>query len=386
MLTEKIKIKPFKFKKKNKNIFRFITEFLSNKSELISSLGKGYKNEYNFHKLVGKHNKQNVRIFGIGGSSLGAKAIYFFLKKKIKKKFYFIDNLEEDISFKKNEKYLDLVVSKSGNTLETIVNLNLHNKPKNKKIFITENKASYLSTLAKNLKYEIIHHNDFIGGRFSVLSETGMFPAELMGFKSSNFRRLNDLIKNKKILNSLVTNVTAMMNYSKKNYNSIIINYDQNAISLFEWYQQLVAESLGKKNKGILPIISNMPKDNHSVMQYYLDGKKNNFYTFFFSKSSSTNKINNSNILMKSHSYLKGLSLNKIIKKQFDATEKVFLSKNLPFRSFVVSKRDEVTLGQLFCYFMLETILLGRALGVDPYNQPAVELIKTETKKNFYKK
>ena len=129
-----------------------------------------------------------------------------------------------------------------------------------------------------------------------------------------------------------------------------------------------------------------MPKDNHSVMQYYLDGKKNNFYTFFFSESSSTNRINNSNILMKSHSYLKGLSLNKIIKKQFDATEKVFLSKNLPFRSFVVSKRDEVTLGQLFCYFMLETILLGRALGVDPYNQPAVELIKTETKKNFYKK
>ena len=386
MLTEKIKIKPFKFKKKNKNIFRFINEFLRNKSELISSFGKGYKNKYNFHKLVGKHNKQNVRIFGIGGSSLGAKAIYFFLKKKIKKNFYFIDNLGEDISFKKNENFLDLIVSKSGNTLETIVNLNLHNKPKNKKIFITENKVSYLRNLAKKLKSEIIHHNNFIGGRFSVLSETGMFPAELMGFKSSSFRRLNDLIKNKKILSSLVTNVSAMLNYSKKNYNSVIINYDQNAVSLFEWYQQLVAESLGKQNKGILPIISNMPKDNHSVMQYYLDGKKNNFYTFFFSKSPSTEKINNSNLLLKSHSYLEGLSLNKIIEKQFDATEKVFLNKNLPFRSFVVSKRDEATLGQLFCYFMLETILLGRALEVDPYNQPAVELIKTETKKNFYKK
>ena len=162
MLTEKIKIKPFKFKKKNKNIFRFINEFLSNKSELISSLGKGYKNEYNFNKLVGRQNKQNVRIFGIGGSSLGAKAVYFFLKKKIKKNFYFIDNLGEDISFKKKEKYLDLVVSKSGNTLETIVNLNLHNKPKNKKIFITENKASYLSALAKKLKSEIIHHSSDI--------------------------------------------------------------------------------------------------------------------------------------------------------------------------------------------------------------------------------
>src|SRR6056300_1718405 len=108
MLTEKIKIKPFKFKKINKNIFRFITELLINKSELISSLGKGYKNEYSFHKLVGKYSKQDVRIFGIGGSSLGAKAIYFFLKKKIKKNFYFIDNLVYDIFFKKNENFLDL--------------------------------------------------------------------------------------------------------------------------------------------------------------------------------------------------------------------------------------------------------------------------------------
>ena len=386
MLAEKIKIKPFKIKKKNKNIFKFITELLHKKSELISSLGTSYKDQYNFQKIVSKHNKQNVRIFGIGGSSLGAKAIYLFLKKKIKKNFFFIDNLGENFSFKKNEKFLELVISKSGNTLETIVNLNLYNKSKNKKIFITENKASYLNTLAKKLKSEIIHHNNFIGGRFSVLSETGMFPAELMGFKSSKFRELNNLIKNKKILNSLVTNVSAILNYSKKNYNSVIINYDQNAIGLFEWYQQLVAESLGKKNKGILPIISNMPKDNHSVMQYYLDGKKNNFYTFFFSKNSSTNKIKNSNLLMKSHSYLKGLSLNKIIEKQFDATEKVFLNKKLPFRSFIISKRDEMTLGQLFCYFILETILLGRALGVDPFNQPAVELIKTETKKNFYKK
>jgi glucose-6-phosphate isomerase len=386
MLTEKIKIKPFKYKKKNKNILKFITELLRKKSELISSLGTGYKDQYNFQKIVSKQNKQNVRIFGIGGSSLGAKAIYLFLKKKIKKNFFFIDNLCEDFSFKKNEKFLDLVISKSGNTLETIVNINLYNKSKNNKIFITEDRASYLNTLAKKLKSEIIHHNNFIGGRFSVLSETGMFPAELMGFKSSKFRELNNLIKNKKILNSLVTNVSAILNYSKKNYNSVIINYDQNAIGLFEWYQQLVAESLGKKNKGILPIISNMPKDNHSVMQYYLDGKKNNFYTFFFSKNSSTNKIKNSNLLMKSHSYLKGLSLNKIIEKQFDATEKVFLNKKLPFRSFIISKRDEMTLGQLFCYFILETILLGRALGVDPFNQPAVELIKTETKKNFYKK
>ena len=388
MFSKKIKIKNFQYKKKNKNILRILSSLLKDQSQLILSLGSKYKNNYNYKKLVNKLEKQNVRIFGMGGSILGAKAIYDFLKEKIKKKFYFIDNIDEKTPFNKKENFLDLIISKSGNTLETIININLFIKSHSKKIFITEKKDSYLSLLAKQLKSEIIEHNNFIGGRFSVLSETGMFPAELMGFKSNNFRRLNDIIKDKKILNSLIINTSAILNYSKKNYNSIIINYDSQANSLFEWYQQLVAESLGKKNKGVLPIISTMPKDNHSVMQYYLDGKKNNFYTFFFSRNSAANqpKIKNSKFLKKTHSYLKGLNANMILEKQYRATEKVFFKKKLPFRSILAFKRDENSIGGLFCYFMLETILLGRALGIDPYNQPAVELIKTETKKQFSQK
>jgi glucose-6-phosphate isomerase len=383
MLSKKIQINNLKFKK-NLRITKILLNLLKEKNQTILSLGSKYKNKYSY-KLVNKVKKLNVRIFGMGGSILGAKAIYDFLKYNIKKNFFFIDNVNEKISFNKKEKFLDLIISKSGNTLETIINVNFFVKSNDKKIFITENKTSYLSLLAKQLKSEIIDHNNFIGGRFSVLSETGMFPAELMGFKSNNFRRLNDIIKDKKILNSLIINTSAILNYSKNNYNSIIINYDSQANSLFEWYQQLVAESLGKKNKGILPIISTMPKDNHSVMQYYLDGKKNNFYTFFFSRNSADHqsKIKNSKFLNNTHSYLKGLNANTILEKQYRATEKVFLKKKLPFRSFLVFKRDENTIGGLFCYFMLETILLGRALGVDPYNQPAVELIKTETIKQF---
>src|SRR5210317_2088854 len=388
MISQKIKIKNFQYKKKNKNILRILSSLLKDQSQLILSLGNKYKNNYNYKKLVNKLDKQNVRIFGMGGSILGAKAIYDFIKEKIKKKFYFIDNIDEKTLFNKKENFLDLIISKSGNTLETIVNINIFVKSKNKKIFLTENRNNYLSILAKELKSEIIHHNNFIGGRFSVLSETGMFPAELMGFKSNNFRRLNDIIKDKKILNSLIINTSAILNYSKKNYNSIIINYDSQANSLFEWYQQLVAESLGKKNKGILPIISTMPKNNHSVMQYYLDGKKNNFYTFFFSRNSAVHqsKIKNSKFLNNTHSYLKGLNANTILEKQYRATEKVFLKKKLPFRSILAFKRDENSIGGLFCYFMLETILLGRALGIDPYNQPDVELIKTQTKKQFSQK
>jgi len=388
MISQKIKIKNFQYKKKNKNILRILSSLLKDQSQLILSLGNKYKNNYNYKKLVNKLEKQNVRIFGMGGSILGAKAIYDFLKEKIKKKFYFIDNIDEKTPFNKKENFLDLIISKSGNTLETIVNINIFVKSKNKKIFLTENRNNYLSILAKELKSEIIHHNNFIGGRFSVLSETGMFPAELMGFKASNFRKLNDIIKDKKFLNSLIMNTSAILNYSKKNYNSIIINYDSQANSLFEWYQQLVSESLGKQNKGILPIISTMPKDNHSLMQYYLDGKKNNFYTFFFSKNSPVNKtkIMKSRLLHETHNYLKDQTVNQILEKQSIATQKVFYKQKLPFRSIVVSKRDENSIGGLFCYFILETILLGRALGVNPFNQPAVELIKIETKKQFAQK
>ena len=388
MISQKIKIKNFQYKKKNKNILRILSSLLKDQSQLILSLGSKYKNNYNYKKLVNKLDKQNVRIFGMGGSILGAKAIYDFLKEKIKKKFYFIDNIDEKTPFNKKENFLDLIISKSGNTLETIVNINIFVKSKSKKIFLTENRNNYLSILAKELKSEIIHHNNFIGGRFSVLSETGMFPAELMGFKASNFRKLNDIIKDKKFLNSLIMNTNAILNYSKKNYNSIIINYDSQANSLFEWYQQLVSESLGKQNKGILPIISTMPKDNHSLMQYYLDGKKNNFYTFFFSKNSPVNKtkIMKSRLLHETHNYLKDQTVNQILEKQSIATQKVFYKQKLPFRSIVVSKRDENSIGGLFCYFILETILLGRALGVNPFNQPAVELIKIETKKQFAQK
>ena len=123
-----------------------------------------------------------------------------------------------------------------------------------------------------------------------------------------------------------------------------------------------------------------MPKDNHSLMQLYLDGPKKSFYTFFNTLDNRDIKMQNNNILF-SHKYLKNQSIQKIKQSQMLATEKVFISKKIPFRSFRVLKRDEKSLGELFCFFILETILLGRALNVNPFDQPSVELIKKETKK-----
>ena len=380
MFLKEIDFKEFNLKK-NLSLKKKLNKILNKKNSVIESLSKNYKNSYD-KKLLNKYKKSlNFRVIGMGGSILGTQAIYDFLRHKIKRKFEFINNLDSSLKNKIKKKYTNLIVSKSGNTIETITNVNLFVKKKDRNIFITENKKSYLFLLANKLKSEIVHHNNFIGGRYSVLSEVGMLPAELMGLSANNFRNYNNLIKNKYFLNNLVSNVCSTLYLvKKKKFNSIIINYDEKSNNLFNWYQQLIAESLGKKSKGILPVVSSMPKDNHSVMQLFLDGFKNNFFTIFYVKENKSFKINNQKILS-SHPYLKNKNLDQIIYAQKKATENVFKKQNIPFRSFEVRKRDEKTLGSLFTFFILETILLGNALNLNPYDQPAVELIKKETKK-----
>ena len=380
MLTSDIKFVNFKKKSKVKKIKNILNNLIIEDNPILQSLSKKYKDGFdsNFIKKYKKSN--NFRLFGMGGSTLGSQAIYQFLKNKVKKKFDFIDNLQS-ISKSNKTKYTNLIISKSGNTIETLVNANILIKKNDKNIIITENKKNYLFLLANELKAEVIHHNNFIGGRYSVLSEVGMLPAELMGLKSNEFRQFNSLIKSKRFINHLINNVSStLLLVKKKKFNSIIINYDERSENFFKWYQQLISESLGKKGKGLLPIVSNMPKDNHSVMQLYLDGFKNNFYTFFIVNEGKSEGIKNKNLLS-SHDFLKNKNLSEIIFAQKKATETVFKNKNLPFRSFEIKKRNEKTLGELFCFFILETILIGKCMKINPYDQPAVELIKKQTKK-----
>ena len=208
-----------------------------------------------------------------------------------------------------------------------------------------------------------------------------MLPAQLMGLNERKFKRFNYLIKSKLFTNSLIHNVNFIYKcLTKGKTNSIILNYDERSENLFKWYQQLIAESLGKNSKGIFPIVSSMPKDNHSLLQLYLDGKKNNFFTFFSIINEKSQKIDNKN-LFNQFSSLKNRNVSEIINSQRKATENIFYKKNIPFRSFELLNRNEESLGEIFCFFILETILLGRLLKVNPFDQPSVELIKAETKK-----
>ena len=369
-----------KIKKRLKIFYKKLIENSNNKNNVINSFTKLYSYSFDKNKIIKLKKFKIFQIYGMGGSSLGAKAIYDFVNHKIKKKFYFYDNLDlKNQMLKTNQKIFNIVISKSGNTLETIVNDNIFSS-KNK-LYITESRNSYLRNLALRLKSEIIEHKNFIGGRYSVLSEVGMLPAELMGLNSSKFKRFDQLILNKSFVNNLLHNVSTLYEMIKKGKtNSIILNYDESSSSLFMWYQQLVAESLGKKSNGVFPIISNMPKDNHSLMQLYLDGNKNCFFTFFDVLNQKSPKINKKKIY-NNLNYLKKHNVQSIKSAQKQATKNVFKAKKIPFRSFEVSNKNEETLGELFTFFMLETILLGKMMKLNPFDQPAVELIKKETKK-----
>ena len=377
--------------KKTKKIFNsFLNDLKNFDIPLIETYEKDYQLDFS-KKMVKKFSKyQNIIIVGLGGSILGTKSIYSFFKKKIKKNVFFFDNLDPNLNleFKKIKNLKSscfIVVSKSGKTIEKIINLgSIFSKSlfKNKLIIITQLNENALINIATKYNAEIIEHKEFISGRYSVFSETGMFPASLMGLNIKKFKNMKHLINNKNFVSSLIKNVACIHTLNlKKINNSVILNYDSNLNDLGYWYQQLVAESLGKKSKGINPIISFGPKDHHSLLQLYLDGPKDKFFTFFnFSKKENKLRINQE-IIPNNMKFLKNKNLKSIINAESNAVKNIFKLKNIPFRQFTFKKGNEEELGEVFTFFVLETILLARLMNINPFDQQAVEQVKIETKR-----
>jgi glucose-6-phosphate isomerase len=339
-----------------------------------------------------KFNKfKSVVVIGMGGSILGAKAIFSFLEDRIKKDFNFVDDLDPMILKKikkiNKKKVLFIIISKSGNTLETITNINLlafSNFNEKNTIIITEAKNNALSNFAKKKKILIIKHRTYVGGRYSVLSEVGMVPAYFMGLDLKKFRK--NLLKNidgnsKKILSESV--IKLAKNYKSKKINTIIFfNYSSKLNDLALWCQQLIAESLGKKNKGILPILSKAPKDHHSLLQLYLDGPKDKIFYVLSGKNSEDKKIKK-NFFNDSFKYLTNKDMSKIIESQKNAFVQILKRKKIPHKEIRIGYFNEETLGEIFSYFILETAIIANLINVNPFNQPAVEQVKILTKRNL---
>ena len=375
--------------KKFEKVFTEIKNEISNENKTLNVLNKKFNFNFKTKDLQKFKKFKIIAIIGMGGSILGAEALYNFLDKKIKKKVYFFNNINENKIKNFKQKYnlskiLFIIISKSGNTIETLSNtyaLKILKKNSKNIILISEKKNNALFSLSKKLNLFYIEHKQHVGGRFSVLSEVGIIPAYLMDVNVSKLRSkiLESLkIKKKFFLKKNTIKLVQLIN-SKKFNNLIFLNYVPNLEKFLFWCQQLIAESLGKKNKGFLPMISNTPKDHHSLLQLYLDGPKDKIFYIFSYDKQSKEKIKltkNSNFT----NFLNNKDLNTIKKAQKNALIKSFKKKKVPFREFKIKNLSEETLGELFSYFIFETVVIGKMLNINPFDQPAVEQVKIDTK------
>ena len=379
-----------KLSKKYEKIFSEINNNVKNPRETLNILDGKFSFNFKIKDLKRFNKFKSIALIGMGGSILGAEAIYNFLEKKIKKKIYFFNDLNENkiTNFKKKNKLskvLFIIISKSGTTIETLSNvflLKIIKKNSKNIILISEKKNNLLFNLSKQLNLSYFEHKDYISGRYSVLSEVGIIPSYLMGINIYKLRsKISDFLKRKNriLLKDSAIKLANILN-SKKVNNLIFLNYSPELEKFLFWCQQLLAESLGKKNKGFLPMISSVPKDHHSLLQLYLDGPRDKlFYIFSIDKKSKEKISINKNFNIDSN--LREKKMSSIKNAQKNALIKSFKKRNIPFREFRIKKNNEEILGKLFSYFITETIIIAKLLKINPYDQPAVEEVKIFTKK-----
>ncbi len=374
------------------NSIKKIKKNIKEKKNIFNSFSKDFKLNFNLAELKRYKKFKRIITIGFGGSILGTQAINYFLKKNSKKELIFINNLDFD-KINKLKEYKDLknslfiIVSKSGNTIEVLSIINSLKKKASfgnkNSLIITENKKSHLSLFAQKFNIKIIFHRKYIGGRYSIFSETALVPCYLMGINILSLKKniLSFLTKKRTLLIKNLVNLSKVYN-SKKINSLILLNYCDGLEHFLLWCQQLIAESLGKKGKGKIPIISIAPRDHHSLLQLYLDGPKDNFfYIFSFKDKKKTKKINRLFV-----DALNNRNMDQILENQKNAMISLLRIKKIPFLSIEIKKRNEETLGELFSYFILETVFLAESMKINAFNQPAVEQLKILVKKNLFKK
>ena len=389
-----MKINSFNFLKNNsinyKNNLRKCSEIfknlLNNKENFfLNTLSEEYQKSLFLKRIVLKKRiHKNILIVGMGGSVLGTKMLSSFFG--LDKNYFFLDSLNNstvnNLIKKDLSKFSIFIISKSGRTLETLTNCNiiLNNFKKIKKeisknFIIISERNSGLHNFARKNNILFFEHNVNLSGRYSVLSDAGLLMFNLDYKKIT--QGINSVLKKdlkKNLINNAATLLTLMTKSTIDTHVSLI--YSHNLLNYGFWHQQLLAESIGKNGKDFTPIISECPKDHHSLMQLYLGGKKNKFFTFFKTINSKIDKPITDYFDQK----FKKSSLDNIVDAQFNATINVFKKNLIPFRVILIDQKNPIqSFISLLVYSMLETAILCKALDLNPFNQPAVEAIKKET-------
>ena len=389
-----MKINSINFLKNNSKLYKnnlrkcseILKDLLNNKENFFfNTLSEQYQKSLFFKKnSLKKRLHKNILIVGMGGSVLGAKMLSSFFD--LDKNYYFLDSLNKstvnDFIKKDLSKFSIFIISKSGKTLETLTNCNiiLDNFKKRKKdisknFIIISERNTILFNFAKKNNILFFEHNINLSGRYSVLSEAGLLMFNL-DYKKI-IQGINSVLK-KNLKKNLINNAATLLTLMTKSKVDIHVSliYSHNLLNYGYWYQQLLAESIGKRGKDLTPIISECPKDNHSIMQLYLDGKRNKFFTFI---KAINNKIDQP-IKDCFNQKFKKNTLNKIVDAQFNSTINVFKKNLIPFRVLLIDQKKPIqSFISLLVYSMLETAILCKALNLNPFDQPAVETIKKET-------
>lgn len=381
-----------KLKKNYSSILKNILTNLDFPNDIFYSLSNKFKYDFNTKDLNKFKKFKTVAIIGMGGSILGSEAMHSFCIEKIRKLFLFLDDIDERrIKKIKREESLNnvlfIVISKSGKTIETLSNLlalQIIKKKSKNIIIVSEKSKNPLYLLSQKFGIYHIPHKKSISGRYSVLSEVGAVPAYFMGLNIYRLRKnllSHFSTSNKKFLKDSSIKMANLFT-NKKFKNLVFFNYVPQLDKFLYWNQQLIAESLGKKGKGFLPLISNAPKDHHSLLQLYLDGPRDKLFYIFSAKEDNSKRIR-AGVLERELQFLNDKSLDQIKMAQKNSFISVLKKNNIPFREFKIKDFSEQTLGELFAYFMLETAIVGKLSKINPFDQPAVEQVKISTKKKL---
>jgi len=336
-------------------------------------------------------------LLGTGGSSLGAQAA-IALAKYIPGRGTRIHTPDSLDPFMMDHLFTSLdprhthvlAISKSGTTGETLAQLlacrawleasNTSRTMADHFSFITEPGTRALRTYGETLGSTILDHPTDIGGRFSVLANVGMVPVAVSGLSATSFRQgcveICDAFTADPATSTSVMGAALIhtLNEHKGITQNLIMPYAESLRSFTRWHGQLWAESLGKDGLGTTPIRAVGPVDQHSQMQLFLDGPNDKFYTIVTIPSYGKGpRVNASEAETYGLSYMANRTIGDMVTCQSRAMQDTLRGKGRMVREIVIDSLSEENLGALFASFMLETVITANLMGVDAFDQPAVE-------------
>jgi len=387
-------------KAKKEKEFIFSEEFLFfSKYYLENGLKEYYEIFEAFKKL------KNFLIIGIGGSNSIVSSIYGFLRQKSNKEVFFLNDsdnliLKASLEFIKNS-YLNnnevgiILITKSGKTLESLINFEIiKNKLKEldkdwkSKILVITDEDSPLINLSKENGYHFITFSQKTSGRFSVFSKANLFVLKVIGIDIDKltqgaYQFLKESFLKDVELNSVVIISSYLYNYFLKNnfiYNIFLSNPLLGDFGY--WYRQIIAESLGKNKKGLIPLISFFNKDLHSMYQLFTNAPCSILTNFIFLENLPFDYLIE-NVDFDIFKSLEGKSIEQVNKVVYLAVRESYLKLNLPFYEITLENFNEEEIGRIIQFKMMEVVLLAKLLKVNPFSQEAVENYKSEVRKNL---